>query len=189
MKNKIDTDQEDLNDSPKSKKILYLIIIIIALLVIVGTIITLIVINKSGENKKSNDNAPEDAVKGYISGYNDLDTDELLEYCDLKGEVAWNQSEGDIDSFKDFYKDVDEEDIESHKKMKEYIIQSYSEYFNFSMKLDEIEEVEKIENCEDLYEIRAKVTMSMKEDEDQDENKSLRNLSFMVYKNKVISME
>ena len=170
------------------KKIL--ISIILALIIIIAIVIVIIVlINNKSSNKKENGNTPEDAIKGYISGYDKLDNDKILENYDAKGAVARSNSDGDIQEFKNLYDDVNNEDIKDFEEMIKYPIEEFKTYDSFSMNLEEIEEIEKIEDCEDLYEVKAKVSISMKEDKDKDESKSSKTVTFMVYKDKVISME
>ena len=136
---------------------------------------------------------PKRAVKSYISAMDKGDADKFIASMDLKGSLAWSECEGDEDDFEDTYNDLDEDDddvkeqLDYAEELMEDMINSLDDdYESYSVKVKKIREVEKL--ADGLYEVKAQIETKY-EDEDGDEEDSTDTTTFIVYKNKVISME
>ena len=82
----------------------------------------------------------------------------------------------DVKDFKESFKDTMEGSLEALKEG------------DYSYKLLEIKEVEKLENCKNLYNVEAKVRMKYK-DEDGDKQDITNTINLIVYKNKIVTVD
>lgn len=163
---------------------------IIALIVIIAIIIAIVLAGCISKNKnKKDESGPEAAVKGYISGMSNLDSEKMLKYYDAQGAVAWTDCSGNTAEFKDVYDDVEKDDIEYAEESIENSLEYYKDYKSFSMKVDDIKSVNEDEDCKNLYKVKTKVTITTKYDEDYEEDESTETITFVVYEDKVIAME
>lgn len=142
---------------------------------------------------------PKKAVKNFISGMNSRNASKIVKNIDFAGMSAWgyyyDEDDFSKDDYKEFiadYKDVDKDDI---KEAKEYIEEAMEdsfddmkdEYKSFKIKIEKFKDVEEL--GKDLYAVDAKVSMTAKpKDKDEtDEIDETATVTFVVYKNKLIS--
>ena len=136
---------------------------------------------------------PKRAVKSYISAMNKGDLDKLVKTMDLKAAMAWDECDGEEDDFKDAYDDIDEDDddvkeqLESAEEGLEYLLDSIDDnYDKYSIKVKKIKDVEKLDSG--LYKVKAQIETKT-EDKDGDEDEKTNTTTFIVYNNKVVTME
>lgn len=136
---------------------------------------------------------PKRAVKSYISAMNKGDIDKLVKTMDLKGTLAWTECGGEEDDFIDAYEDIDEDDdevkdqLEAAEESLESLLDNIDDNFEkYSIKVKKIKEVEKLDNG--LYEVKAQIE-TKSENDDGDEENSTDTTTFIVYKNKVVTMK
>lgn len=143
---------------------------------------------------------PKKAVKKFVSGMNSKNASKVVDSFDYAGMSVWRAnyydeddfSDDDYDEFIEDYKDVDKDDVKDAKKLaKESMEESFDnikdEYKSYKIKVDEIKSTEKI--AKDLYVVKAKISMEAKpKDKDEDEIDEARVFTFVVYKNKLITM-
>lgn len=143
---------------------------------------------------------PKKAVKKFISGMNGKNASKVVNSIDVAGMYTWAYSYYDEDDFSDEdyeeflenYKDVDKDDIKEAKStLKESMEDSFDdikdEYKSYKFKIEKFKNVEKI--AKNLYAVDAKVSITAKpKDEDEtDEIDESETVTFIVYKNKIIS--
>ena len=143
---------------------------------------------------------PKKAVKGYISGMNKQNASKIIKNIDFAGISAWKYSydvddfsDDDYEEFIDNYEDIDKDEIkDAEEYMEELMEESFDdiddEYKSYKMKIEEFKDVEEI--GKDLYAVDAKISMEAKpNDEDEtDEIDESGVITFVVYKNKLISL-
>lgn len=142
---------------------------------------------------------PKKAVKAFVSGMNSKNASKIVKNIDFAGMSAWGYSydEDDFskDDYKEFvadYKDVDKDEIkEETKDMKDTMEDSFDEmddeYKSFKIKIEKFKDVKEL--GKDLYAVDAKISMVAKpKDKDEtDEIDETETVTFIVYKNKLIS--
>ena len=144
---------------------------------------------------------PKKAVKAYIKAMDKGNVDKYIRTIDFAGQEAWtysfyNLDDFDKDNYKDFiedYKDVDKEDLEDTVKsledtMEDSFDNMKDDYKKYKVKLEKFKGVEEL--GEDLYLVKAKVSVrAVPEDEDDEEIDSSNIYKFVVYKNKIIDSQ
>lgn len=142
---------------------------------------------------------PKKAVKGFISGMNSKNASKIVKNIDFAGMSAWgwyyDEDDFSKDDYKDFtadYKDVDKDEIkDATKDLKETMEDSFDdmddEYKSFKIKIEKFKDVEEL--GKDLYAVDAKISIvaKPKDKEETDEIDETETITFIVYKNKVIS--
>lgn len=142
---------------------------------------------------------PKKAVKNFISGMNNRNASKIVKNIDVAGMSAWgyyyDEDDFSKDDYKEFiadYKDVDKDDIkDATKDLKDTMEESFDdmkdEYKSFKIKIEKFKDVEEL--GKDLYAVDAKVSVAAKpKDKDEtDEIDETETITFVVYKNKVIS--
>lgn len=147
---------------------------------------------------------PKKAVKGFISGMNSKNAKKVLKNIDPIGMETWSYY-GDIKDFEDedyeefieAYEEANEEmDKDELKEQEEDFVEMMDDMFDdlddnyksYKMKVEEIKSSEKI--GDDLYAVKAKIsTYAKPDDKDVDEIDSAETMTFIVYKNKLITVE
>lgn len=144
---------------------------------------------------------PKKAVKNFISGMNSKNASKIVKNIDFAGMDAWgysyNVKKFSKDDYKEFiadYKDVDKDDIkDATKDLKDTMEDSFDdmddEYKSFKIKIEKFKDVEEL--GKDLYAVDAKISILAKpKDKDEtDEIDETTTITFVVYKNKIISFE
>lgn len=141
---------------------------------------------------------PKKAVKKYVSAMNKRNASKLVDCMDFAGVSAWSYrydaddfSNDDYDEFIEKYKDVDKDDIKDAKKSAKKSLDSNfddikEDYKSYKVKVESIKSSKKI--GKDLYAVKAKISVTAKpKDKDDDELDESDIVTFVVYKNKVIS--
>ena len=157
------------------------------LLILVAVIVVIIVvINFMG-------GGPEKAVKAYVAAMNDANTEEFINNMDLRGSMAWSECGEDASKFQEEYDsiDVDDEDtkeqFETAEEGLESIIEALEDNFDeYTMEVTEFKDTEKL--ADGLYRVRAQIETTTK-DEDGEEEENSATATFIVYNDKIISME
>lgn len=158
-----------------------LILILVAIIIVVIIVIRIIA------------GGPERAVRNYVKAISDADVDKVIEQMDFRALKAWSECDGDEDDFQDAYDDIDVDDedtkdeFDQAEKYFENLIDNITDNFEeYNVKVIEIKDKEKL--AKDLYKIKAQVE-SKTVDEDGDERETSTTTTFIVYKNKVVTME
>lgn len=195
---KIETTQEQAQVNNETKKFdlknfdykKYLPYAGIALAVIVVLIILISVLG----------GGPKKAVKKYIRGMNSQNAKKVVKSIDYVGTAAWGWSYDEDDFSKDDYEQFIEEyeeyadEIEDMEEELDDMIDSMDdsfddisdEYKSYKIKVEEFKKVEKL--GKDLYAVDAKISVKAKpDDKDEDEIDESEIMTFIVYKNKIIS--
>ena len=145
---------------------------------------------------------PKKAVKEYVSGMNSGNAKKVVKSMDLIGSAAWGWSYDEEDfseeDYDDFIEDYEEYEDEYKDEMEDQMDEMLDgmddsfdeiddEYKSYKMKIEKFKEVEKL--GKDLYAVEAKISMQAKpKDKDEtDEIDESETITFVVYKNKVIS--
>lgn len=144
---------------------------------------------------------PKKAVKKYISGMNSGNAKKVVKSMDFVGTAAWGWSydeddfseedyEDFIEDYKDYkeeYKDEMEDELDDMiDEMDDSFDEIYDEYKSYKMKIEKFKKVEKL--GKDLYAVDAKVSLKAKpKDKDDDEIDESETMTFVVYKNKIVS--
>lgn len=146
---------------------------------------------------------PKKAVKNFISGMNSRNASKIVKNIDVAGMSVWEYSydEDDfskddykefVEEYKDAVKDMDKEDLkDAEEYMEETMQDSFDEikdeYKSYKFKVERFKDVEEL--GKDLYAVDAKVSMTAKpKDKDEtDEIDETATVTFVVYKNKLIS--
>ncbi len=144
---------------------------------------------------------PKKAVKKYISGMNSQNAKKVVKSMDYIGTAAWGWSYDEDDFSKDDY----EQFVEDYEEYKEEYAEDMDEeldsmidamddsfddmdddYKSYKIKIEEFKKVEKL--GKDLYAVDAKISVTAKpKDKDDDEIDESEIMTFIVYKNKIIS--
>lgn len=140
---------------------------------------------------------PKGAVKKYLKAMSGNSASKVVNMMDFAGAEAWDSSydieDFSKDDYKEFvenYKDVDKEDIKDEKEAQKEILEELmkdrkEDYKSYEMKLERIKSEKKL--GKDLYAVKAIVTTTAKpKDKDDDEIDTTRDMTFIVYKNKII---
>jgi len=144
---------------------------------------------------------PKKAVKKYISGMNSQNAKKVVKSIDVIGTAAWGYyydeddfEEEDYEEFIESYEEYTEEMEEELEEKMDDMIDSMEdsfddisdEYKSYKIKIEEFKKVEKL--GKDLYAVDAKISVKAKpEDKDDDEIDESEIMTFIVYKNKIIS--
>lgn len=145
---------------------------------------------------------PKKAVKNFISGMNSRNAKKVVKSMDYIGTAAWGWSydeddfsKSDYNDFIEDYKDYEDEyEDELDDKiddmiddMKDEFDDIKDEYKSYKMKVEKIKEVKKL--GKNLYAVDAKISLEAKpKDKDEtDEIDESKVVTFIVYKNKIIS--
>lgn len=144
---------------------------------------------------------PKKAVKKYISGMNSQNAKKVVKSIDVIGTAAWGYyydeddfEEEDYEEFIESYEEYTEEMEEELEEKMDDMIDSMEdsfddisdEYKSYKIKIEEFKKVEKL--GKDLYAVKAKIaTQAKPKDKDDDEIDESETMTFIVYKNKLIS--
>ena len=120
----------------------------------------------------------------------------MLSSMDIKASIAYytcysRSSDFSETEFKKEYKKIKNSDIKDFKESFKDTMEGSLEVLkegDYSYKLLEIKEVEKLENCKNLYNVEAKVRMKYK-DEDGDKQDITNTINLIVYKNKIVTVD
>ena len=147
---------------------------------------------------------PKKAVKKYISGMNSKNAKKVVSSIDSIGSAAWgyqfDEDDFDEDDYEEFIESYEEykEEAEDNKDefedeiddmidyMDDMLDDMDDDYKSFKIKIEEFKKVEKL--GKDLYAVKAKIaTQAKPKDKDDDEIDESETMTFIVYKNKLIS--
>lgn len=144
---------------------------------------------------------PKKAIKKYVSGMNSQNAKKIVKSVDLIGSAAWGYyyDEDDfeeedyeefIESYEEYADDYADEIEDQMDDMVDTMEDSFDdisdEYKSYKIKIDEFKKVEKL--GKDLYAVDVKISVKAKpEDKDVDEIDESEIMTFIVYKNKIIS--
>jgi len=147
---------------------------------------------------------PKKAVKKYISGLNSRNAKKVISSVDPVGTAVWGWNysvkdfdEDDYEEFVEEYEEYLEENedfLEEYKDEMDSMIDDMEdefddvddEYKSYKMKIDEFKKVEKL--GKNLYAVKAKISIKAKpQDKEDDEIDEAETMTFVVYKNKIIS--
>ncbi len=170
------------------KKYLPFVAIAVAVIVVIILLVTLL------------GGGPKKAVKGFVSGMNKKDVSKIMKNIDVAGMAAWGYSydvddfsEDDYDEFLDKYKDIDKDELkDANKDMEDNLDDSLhdmsKDYKSYKVKVEKFKDVEKL--GKDLYAVDAKISIvaEPKDKEETDEIDESETVTFVVYKNKLISL-
>lgn len=164
-------------------------LIVIAVAILIALILLIAIISNATSG-------PKQAVKNYISAMNKMSADKMLSSMDIKASIAYytcysRASDFSETEFKKEYKKVKNSDVKDFKESFKSTISSSLEALkdgDYSYKLLEIKEVEKLENCKNLYNVEAKVRIKYK-DEDGDKQDITNTINLIVYKNKIVTVD
>lgn len=126
---------------------------------------------------------PEKTVKNFIKQMNKGKVSNAFEYVDLVGMQVFD--EDNLEDFVEDYKDAkedDEIDEEEADDMIESLEEEIGEYEEFSMELKSIKKAKKVKSAKNLYKVKAKVKVTIKEDDDSKTNRNTNDIEFYVYK-------
>ena len=142
---------------------------------------------------------PKKAIKQYIIGMNKQNASKIIKSMDFAGMSAWGYyydeddfSKDDYDDFIDNYEDIDKDEIKDlTKELKESMEKSFDnrkdEYKSFKIKIEKFKDVEEL--GKNLYAVDAKISILAKpKDKDDKEIDESETITFIVYKNKIISV-
>lgn len=164
-------------------------LVIIAVAIVIALILLIAIISNSTSG-------PKQAVKNYISAMNKMSADKMLSSMDIKASIAYytcysRSSDFSETEFKKEYKKIKNSDVKDFKESFKDTMEGSLEVLkegDYSYKLLEIKEVEKLENCKNLYNVEAKVRMKYK-DEDGDKQDITNTINLIVYKNKIVTVD
>lgn len=146
---------------------------------------------------------PKKAVKNFISGMNSRNASKIVKNIDIAGMSTWGYSynvnkfskedyKEFVEEYKDAVKEMEKEDLkEAEEYMEETMKDSFDEikdeYKSYKFKIEKFKDVEKL--GKDLYAVDAKVSVKAKpKDKDvTDEIDESDTVTFVIYKNKLIS--
>lgn len=166
------------------------VILIIAIAVIVG-----IKLHKDNVVKKEKA-AIKETVEKYMTAFNELNSENMLNTIDAKAAYAWSQCSGTTaekeKQFKEEYdktKDTDAESYINNMKNEIAMLSSiYEKYLdNYKVELADMEDFEEVEGVEGLVKVKAKTKTSFTYE--GNENKSESDAVFYLYNGKIITME
>lgn len=164
-------------------------LVLIAVAVIVVLILLIAIISNATSG-------PKQAVKNYISAMNKLNSDKIVSSMDIKATLAYTVCYGrstdfSESEFKKEYKKIKNSDAEDLKESTKETLDDAIKLLKdkkFSVKLIDIKNVEKLENCKNLYTVEAKVRVNYN-DEDGDKQDITNTINLIVYKNKVVTAD
>ena len=175
----------------------HIVMVVIALIVLIAAIVAVVLFvnnsNNEEDEEKDKEIKPIDVVEAYIEGITSGDISKVLDSMDLKASLAWNNCNGVPEDFKEEYDNIDEDDdivkeqLESAEDRLEYILDNINDnYDEYSIKIKKIKDVEKLDSG--LYKVKAQIETKT-EDKDGDEDENTDTTTFIVYNNKVVTME
>ena len=174
----------------------HIVMVVIALIVLIAAIVAVVLFvnNSNNEEDEEKDKVikPIDVVEAYIEGITSGDISKVLDSMDLKASLAWYNCNGVPEDFKEEYDNIDEDDgdvkeqLESAEDRLEYILDNIDDnYDEYSIKIKKIKDVEKLDSG--LYEVKAQIETKT-EDKYGDEEINTNTTIFIIYNNKVVSM-
>ena len=145
---------------------------------------------------------PKKAVKKYISGMSSGNAKKVVNSMDIIGSMAWGYyydeddfEEEDYEEFIEEYEEYEDEYADELKdemdemldEMDETFDDIDDEYKSYKMKIEKFKDVEEL--GKDLYAVDVKVSLEAKpkDKKETDEIDESATVTFIVYKNKVIS--
>jgi cell division septum initiation protein DivIVA len=140
---------------------------------------------------------PEKAVKNFIKQMNKGKVSKAFEYVDFVGMGVFDSDNLDdfVEDYKDAKEDYEEDQDEIDEALEERIEEmeeGIGEYEQFSMELKSIKKAKKVKSAKNLYKVKAKVKVVVKE-EDSSANRNTNDVTFYVYKTggkyKIVGME
>lgn len=179
----------------------YLPFIAIAVVVIIAIIILAVVLGGKDKKKKEEEenerSGPEGVVETYIEAYNNGDSDDVMDCCDIRGYLAWSDNyysassfdEDDLEEFEKDYEDISDDEVDYYESSKassvEYSINSYEEdYESYEI---EIEDIDSEEIADNLYEVEAEIAITAEAEDEYDSIDTTRTVTFIVYNDKIIN--
>ena len=174
----------------------HIVMVVIALIVLIAAIVAVVLFvnnsNNEEDEEKDKEIKPIDVVEAYIEGITSGDISKVLDSMDLKASLAWYNCNGVPEDFKEEYDNIDEDDddvkeqLESAEDGLEYILDNIDDnYDEYSIKIKKIKEVEKLDSG--LYKVKAQIEIKTK-DKYGDEEINTNTTIFIIYNNKVVSM-
>ena len=174
----------------------HIVMVVIALIVVIAAIVAVVLFvnnsNNEEDEEKDKEIKPIDVVEAYIEGITSGDISKVLDSMDLKASLAWYNCNGVPEDFKEEYDNIDEDDddvkeqLESAEDGLEYILDNIDDnYDEYSIKIKKKKEVEKLDSG--LYEVKAQIETKT-EDKYGDEEINTNTTIFIIYNNKVVSM-
>lgn len=145
---------------------------------------------------------PKKAVKNFVNGMNSKNAKKVIKSIDYIGMAAWgwqyDEDDFDEEDYNDFIDDYKEYSDKYEDKLEDGIddmIDNFEdtfddledEYKSYKMKIEKFKDVEKL--GKDLYAVNAKVSIEAKpkDKEETDEIDESEVVTFIVYKNKLVS--
>lgn len=147
---------------------------------------------------------PKKAVKKFISGMSSGNVKKMYKAVDPVGTSAWGWQydvddfdDDDYEEFIETYEEYEEEmkdELEEYEEQMEEAIEEMEDYYDdfadeyksYKVKVEDFKKVEKL--GKNLYVVKAKVsTYAKPKDKDEDEIDESEVMTFVVYKNKIIS--
>ena len=169
----------------------------IAAIVLAVIIIAIVLVSVLG-------GGPKKVVKKYISGMSTGNAKKLLNSVDPVGAAVWgyeyDEDDFDEDDYEDFIEAYEEYAEENADEIEEYADEmedmidemqdeyedEMNDYKSYKVKVDKFKKVEKL--GKGLYVVKAKVsTYAKPKDKEDDEIDESETMTFVVYKNKIIS--
>ena len=174
----------------------HIVMVVITLIVLIAAIVAVVLFvnnsNNEEDEEKDKEIKPIDVVEAYIEGITSGDISKVLDSMDLKASLAWYNCNGVPEDFKEEYDNIDEDDddvkeqLESAEDGLEYILDNIDDnYDEYSIKIKKIKEVEKLDSG--LCEVKAQIEIKTK-DKYGDEEINTNTTIFIIYKNKVVTM-
>ena len=170
----------------------HIVMVVIALIVLIAAIVAVVLFVNNSNNEEDEEIKPIDVVEAYIEGITSGDISKVLDSMDLKASLAWYNCNGVPEDFKEEYDNIDEdyddvkEQLESAEDRLEYILDNINDnYDEYSIKIKKIKDVEKLDSG--LYEVKAQIETKT-EDKYGDEEINTNTTIFIIYNNKVVSM-
>lgn len=145
---------------------------------------------------------PKKAVKNFVNGMNSKNAKKVVKSVDYIGMAAWgwqyDEDDFDEEDYDNFIEDYEEYLEEYEDELEDEIddmIDSFEddfddmedEYKSYKMKIEKFKDVEKL--GKDLYAVDAKISIEAKpkDKEETDEIDESEVVTFIVYKNKLVS--
>lgn len=145
---------------------------------------------------------PKKAVKNFVNGMNSKNAKKVIKSIDYIGMAAWGWQydeddfgEEDYNDFIDDYKEYSDKYEDKLEDGIDDMIDNFEdtfddledEYKSYKMKIEKFKDVEKL--GKDLYAVNAKVSIEAKpkDKEETDEIDESEVVTFIVYKNKLVS--
>lgn len=165
----------------------HLPVVIVAAVALIALILIVVLSFSSG---------PKSAVKDFTSAFSKLNAKKLVNSMDLVGASVWSYYDGDdfskddyndfIDDYKEEKKDIDlsEEKEEWIEDLEEGFEEVEDEVKNFKIKIEKFKDVEKL--GKNLYAVEARINLIAKAKDSDDDLDEVKDVVFIVYKNKII---